>query len=280
MLAPVDARGQAVPGSEQQFECDVVAMSGGTAPATSLLLQGGARARYDGPSGRFVVDELPAGVLAAGAVAGHESADAAELSGAVAGADAALALGFGDDAARAALSGERGRLDALGGPAPVATPPAVAGDGKGGGKSFVDLDEDVTAKDIVYAAREGYDSIELSKRYTTTTMGPSQGRFSQLASIRVLAQETGLSLGDVGLTTARPPWSPVPMGVLGRPADRARQALVDPRAPRRARRQGHVGRRLAPRLRLRRRAGRGDRRAEGRRPDRRLDAGQAARARA
>ncbi|HEX6391499.1 MAG TPA: glycine cleavage T C-terminal barrel domain-containing protein, partial [Solirubrobacteraceae bacterium] len=227
VVAPVDARGQAVPGSEQQFECDVVAVSGGTSPATSLLLQGGARARYDESSGRFVVDELPAGVLAAGAVAGHESVDAAELSGAVAGADAALALGRGDDAARAALRDERGRLDAMPGPRPVAKPPAVAGDGKGGGKAFVDLDEDVTAKDIVYAAREGYDSIELSKRYTTVTMGPSQGRFSQLASIRVLADEAGLPLGDVGLTTARPPWSPVPMGALaGRPIEPAKRSSI------------------------------------------------------
>ena len=63
----------------------------------------------------------------------------------------------------------------------MATPPAVARDGKGGGKAFVDLDEDITVKDIAYAAAEGYDSIELSKRYTTVTMGPSQGRFSQLA---------------------------------------------------------------------------------------------------
>ena len=227
VVAPVDALGNAVPGSEQQFECDLIAVSGGTAPATSLLLQGGAKARYDEPSARFVLDELPHGVLAAGEVAGHESAAAAELSGAAAGADAALALGFGDDAATSAAREARERLGTLPGPGPVATPPAVASDGKRAGKSFVDLDEDQTAKDVIYAAREGYDSIELSKRYTTVTMGPSQGRYSQLAAIRVLAQETGLSLGDVGLTTARPPWSPVPMGVLaGRPIEPAKRSSI------------------------------------------------------
>ena len=46
---------------------------------------------------------------------------------------------------------------------------------------------DVTVKDIKHAAAEGYDSLELSKRYTTVTMGPSQGRFSQIPSARVLA---------------------------------------------------------------------------------------------
>ena len=226
-LAAVDARGQAVPGSEQRLDCDLIAVSGGTTPATSLLLQGGAKARYDEPTARFVIDELPAGVFAAGAVAGHESAEAAELSGAVAGAEAATALGFGDEGARDALADERGRLESAPGLSPVATPPAVAHDGAGGGKAFVDLDEDITAKDLVYAAREGYDSIELSKRYTTVTMGPSQGRFSQLPSIRVLAQETGLSLGEVGLTTARPPWSPVPMGALaGRPIEPAKRSSI------------------------------------------------------
>ena len=40
-----------------------------------------------------------------------------------------------------------------------------------------------------------------------------------------MAQQTGQRLGDVGITTARPPWTPVPMGVARRPPVRARQAL-------------------------------------------------------
>ena len=63
----------------------------------------------------------------------------------------------------------------------------------------------VTAKDIAHAVAEGYDSLELSKRYTTVTMGPSQGRFSQLPSARVLAAQTGMPMSEVGVTTARPP---------------------------------------------------------------------------
>ena len=50
------------------------------------------------------------------------------------------------------------------------------------GKCFACLCEDITAKDISDAVAEGYDSIELSKRYTTVTMGPSRGAVSQLAS--------------------------------------------------------------------------------------------------
>ena len=226
VLAPVDARGQAIEGRERRFPCDLLAVSGGSAPATSLLLQGGAKARYDEATGRFVADGLHEIVHAAGAVAGHEDADTAELSGLVAGAEAAIALGF-DGAASASLEQDRARLRDRPAPAPVATPPAMARDTKGGGKAFVDLDEDITVKDIAYAAAEGYDSIELSKRYTTVTMGPSQGRFSQLASIRALGEHTGITLGEVGMTTARPPWVSVPMGVLaGRPFEPAKRSAI------------------------------------------------------
>ena len=43
------------------------------------------------------------------------------------------------------------------------------------------------------AIKEGYDSIELCKRFTTVTMGPCQGRMCQLPSARLIAQETGQS---------------------------------------------------------------------------------------
>ncbi|MFN8162535.1 MAG: FAD-dependent oxidoreductase [Solirubrobacterales bacterium] len=224
-VASVDAGGRAT-GPVRRLDCDTLAMSGGSVPASSLLLQAGARARYDEASCRFVADELPDRVHAAGAVAGHEDAASAELSGTIAGAAAALELGFGESADRDRLTAERARLEELSPAVRRIPPPARAHDG-GRGKAFVDLDEDVTVKDIHYAAAEGYDSIELSKRYTTVTMGPSQGRFSQLASIRALSQATGLPLAEVGMTTARPPWSTVPLGALaGRPFEPARRSAV------------------------------------------------------
>jgi sarcosine oxidase subunit alpha len=222
VVARVDAGGGAIDGGSTH-DCDLLAVSGGSAPALSLLLQAGGRASYDERIAAFALDELPAGLHAAGAVAGYELAEAAEQSGAVAGAEAAGALGLSPNG----VAGGRERSERATSPAPVATPPACATDGGRRGKAFVDLDEDVTVKDVKRAALEGYDSLELSKRYTTVTMGPSQGRFSQLASARVLAAETGLDLGAVGLTTARPPWSTVPMGVLaGRPFEPAKRSAL------------------------------------------------------
>jgi sarcosine oxidase subunit alpha len=227
VLAPVDASGYALEGHARTFACDLIAVSGGATPATSLLLQGGAKARYDEATGRFVADALHDIVGAAGSVAGHDDADSAELSGRIAGAEAALALSGEDGKSRAELEQDRAALRDLPAPSSYATPPAVARERGNSGKAFVDLDEDVTTKDIAIAAAEGYDSIELSKRYTTVTMGPSQGRFSQLASIRALGAHTGLTLGEVGMTTARPPWVSVPMGVLaGRPFEPAKRSAI------------------------------------------------------
>lgn len=208
--------------------CDLVLVSGGGAPAASLLLQAGGRTAYSAELGHFAVEQTPDGVLVAGELAGHGAPGLAARSGSVAGREAALSLGLGDDASRGALEADRGKLHDGVVAEPVAVPAAAKPKGKG--KAFVDFDEDVTTKDIALAAAEGYDSIELSKRYTTVTMGPSQGRFSQLASIRTLAGQTGATLDEVGITTARPPWTTVPMGVLaGRPFEAAKRSALHQR---------------------------------------------------
>jgi sarcosine oxidase subunit alpha len=114
---------------------------------------------------------------------------------------------------------------------PAALPPGVEVVGSAGGaeleqepppasfaggadKCFVCVCEDVTVKDVKRAIAEGFDSIELAKRYTTTTMGPCQGKLCQLASIRLMARETGTDEPAIGTTTARPPWQPVELGLL------------------------------------------------------------------
>ena len=91
-----------------------------------------------------------------------------------------------------------------------------------GDKCFVCFCEDQTVKDLKYAIGEGFDSIELSKRYTTVTMGPCQGRLCHTSSIRVYAKATGLDENTIGTTTSRPPYAPVSMGLLARAARRSR----------------------------------------------------------
>ena len=71
-------------------------VSGGSAPATSLVAQAGGTTRYNEQRGVFDVLSMPDGVHVAGELMGIADLRSAESSGAAAGAEAAHALGFGD----------------------------------------------------------------------------------------------------------------------------------------------------------------------------------------
>jgi sarcosine oxidase subunit alpha len=225
VLAPVgassDARAQ-----RRRIECDLVIVSGGEAPATSLISQAGASTSYDGARGHFRLSGLPDGLAAAGQVAGEGETELAPVSGELAGLEAASALGLDppvdtDDRRREL----RARIDAHRLAAEAVAPAAASNGGRG--RAFACFCEDVSAKDIRRGVQEGYDSIELCKRFTTVTMGPCQGRMCQLSSVRLIAQETGQQLEDVGTPTARPPWCSVPLGVLaGRPIEPAKRSSI------------------------------------------------------
>jgi sarcosine oxidase, subunit alpha len=83
-----------------------------------------------------------------------------------------------------------------------------------GKRTFVCLCSDVSSKDLQDAICEGFDHIEMLKRYTTATMGPCQGRMCQLSAISVCAHRTDRSIDEVGTTTARPPNPSVTLGAL------------------------------------------------------------------
>lgn len=131
--------------------------------------------------------------------------------------------GFGFDLADPAIS-LAGVLAGEGGD-PAAMLPL---DAHAKGKDFVDLDEDLQIKDIRNAIREGYSELELVKRFSTVGMGPSQGRHSALPTARIVAAETGRDLGQIGVTTARPPTAPETLGALAGPDTQAeRRSALD-----------------------------------------------------
>ena len=61
----------------------------------------------------------------------------------------------------------------------------------GGGKAFVDFQNDVTANDVVLAEREGFRSVEHLKRYTTLGMATDQGKLSNVNGLAIMAALTG-----------------------------------------------------------------------------------------
>ena len=63
--------------------------------------------------------------------------------------------------------------------------------------------------DLLNAIGDGFDDPELAKRYTTATMGPSQGRTSALNALLVLREASPLGAEAFGAaTTQRPPALP------------------------------------------------------------------------
>ena len=201
----LNAAGAAGDAPGQQINCDGLLMSVGWAPAAQLLAQAGTKFEFDETLGQLRPTKLPAGVFAAGRVNGRFSLAARQADGAAA---AAEALAF--------LNGGEASLPR---PAPEAAPqshplPLVEHPRR---KNFVDFDEDLQIEDLRTSIREGFDGVELMKRYTTNGMGPSQGKHSNVNAARFLASHLGQAVGVVGHTTPRPFYHPVPMGVLGGP---------------------------------------------------------------
>ena len=82
-------------------------------------------------------------------------------------------------------------------------------------KMWLDFQNDVKVSDVQLAAREGYESVEHTKRYTTLGMATDQGKLSNINGLAVLAQALDEDIPRVGTTTFRPPYTPISMGAIG-----------------------------------------------------------------
>jgi len=188
-----------------KIACDVLAVSGGWAPNVALFSQSRGKLRWDEELAAFRPGVSWQRERSAGAANGTFALADALAEGARAGVEAAAAAGFS--------SGD-------------VTVPEVAGAEPGQGKirvmselpshlpshrrrAWIDLQDDVTAKDLRLAVQEGYSAVEHAKRYTTTGMGTDQGKVVNLNAFAFLAAERGEDPVKVGTTTFRQPYKPV-----------------------------------------------------------------------
>ncbi len=81
-------------------------------------------------------------------------------------------------------------------------------------RCWIDLQNDVTTKDISQAYDEGFRDVEHLKRYTTLGMATDQGRTSNVSALAIMAERTGKSIAETGTTIFRPPYTPIPIGAL------------------------------------------------------------------
>ena len=183
--------------------CDLLMVAGGWNPAVHLLSQANTPLAWHQGLATFVPGTVPPGLHAAGLVAGVWGIGECRRSGAEAGTAAARACG------RVASTPDL--------PAEAAAPDASVlplWEVKAAGKSFVDIQDDVTADDIRLAHREGYSHIEHAKRYTTHAMGTDQGKSGGILGAAVLADAQGEPIAKVGLPKFRPYAVPVSWGAL------------------------------------------------------------------
>ena len=199
-------QGDSVTTEERQFDCDVLAMSGGYQPASSLLQQAGAAFGHDSVLDQMVPSKLPPGVGAAGHVTGQGDLAAILAEGRRAGENAARHAGPAVQTQAAEVPAAAPATSAE-----VARPPMGR---EGGARRFVCMCEDVTAKDILQGVDEGFEDIQTLKRYSTVTMGPCQGKMCLKSFARLISERTGQSPDVIGETTLRPPVQPVPLGAL------------------------------------------------------------------
>jgi sarcosine oxidase subunit alpha len=183
---------------------DALLLSGGWTPTVHLYAQARGKLRYDEALAALVPNTEVDGVTVAGAANGAFTLDEALRQG--------HAAGGGEGAAPNAPAGLY-RVTAAW-PKPDAP-----------GRRWVDFQSDVTLKDVALAGREGYISVEHLKRYTTLGMATDQGKTSNVNGLAAMAALTGRTIDETGTTTYRPPFAPVPMGVIG---GRRRGALINP----------------------------------------------------
>ena len=212
----------------EEIACDAVAMAGGWSPVVHLWSHCGGKLTWDAAGAFFRPDPArpatgadgAAMVHAAGAANGELHLNTLLQDAANAGKNAAAACGFttadipvpqGEDTPEAPL-------DPIWIMPRKATPDLRM-------KAFLDYQNDVKLSDVQLAAREGYESVEHAKRYTTLGMATDQGKLSNINGLAVLSDTLGQAIPQVGTTTFRPPYTPISMGAI---AGEARGEIFQP----------------------------------------------------
>ena len=193
-------------GDGRTVACDLLVTATGWTAPTSLLNMAGGRPTWDDTAARFLPAGMPGDVMAAGRIAGDGTLEQLIAHGRAVGRRAAARVPRRVTGGRVADTGTAA-VPTL----PVAPHPALF---RGRTHGFVDLSEDVTSKELAGAVAEGYDHIELAKRYTTATMGPVQGKLEVVNTVAVVAEATGGTVEQTGTTVWRPPYVPISLGAL------------------------------------------------------------------
>jgi sarcosine oxidase subunit alpha len=206
-------------GRARSIAIDALLVSSGWTPSVHMFSQSRGKVAYDFESQRFLPGTYAQDCLSVGACNGTNDLQATIEESLAAGELMANASGF-TATQKIEMQGSNA-FDWTGG---------MAGAAEGAGpdttvKAFIDFQNDVCAKDIRLAVREGMHSIEHIKRFTTNGMATDQGKLSNIHGLAIAAETLGREIPKVGLTTFRAPYTPVTFGTL---INHSRGELFDP----------------------------------------------------
>lgn len=200
----------------RRIACDTVLMSGGYTPSVHLFSQSRGKLQWNEGLKAFIPGTSAECERSAGACRGVYDLVEVLADGAAAGEAAAPEPN--QTPRRFTVEVMKRSSQATLGVLPQASPPSRD-------KSFVDWQHDVTTRDLALATREGFQSIEHVKRYTTVGMATDQGKTSNLNAMAIVAKNLHVTIPQVGLTTFRMPYTPVTFGSM---AGISRGDLFDP----------------------------------------------------
>jgi len=197
--------GLSVIGSKTNIDCDCLGIAGGWTPAVHLFTQSGGKLKFRDKDQVFIPDKYPSKQISIGSCNGDFELD--EI------------IKNSSDKLKKFLELDKTDYENLSVITSKETNkkniwllPSDKVSGKT--KPFVDYQNDATANDIKLALREGFRSIEHVKRYTTTGMGTDQGKLGNMHALGIIADTTGVKMGEVGTTTFRPPYTPLTFGTI------------------------------------------------------------------
>ncbi len=203
----------------ETIRCDCVAMSGGWSPIVHLYSHCGGKLRWDAEAAMFRPAPERAAPIGADGEANTVCVGAANgMLGVAEGLSDAVTVARDVAAALGAAVGQAPAAPTVSEPIMKAIEPLWFAPSTGkyahGTKHFLDYQNDVTAADVELAAREGYESVEHAKRYTTLGMATDQGKLSNINGLAILANSLNAPIPEVGTTTFRPPYTPISIGAI------------------------------------------------------------------
>ena len=197
--------GSGVIGNKLKEECDCLGISGGWTPMVHLFTQSGGKLKFSDKDNVFLPDKSSSEQISIGSCNGDfELDDVIKNSSKL--VKQFLNIDHSDyENLNIDCSKEKDKKN-------IWLLPSDKPLGKT--KPFLDFQNDSTAKDIKLALREGFKSIEHVKRYTTTGMGTDQGKLSNMHALGIVAEISGVKMGELGTTTFRPPYTPLSFGAI------------------------------------------------------------------